>query len=74
MTNKSTVHLDPSKLFGLSQAVQVTGPGATHGPNSDLHSKASEVTDTQLDLHSKAGEIASLQLDLHSKAGEVPQL
>ena len=74
MTPTSNIHLDPAKLFGLSQAMQVTNLNQTGDTSSpDLHSKASEVPPADFrDLHSKAGEgeIISRHIqDLHSKVG-----
>lgn len=64
MNKQENIHLDPNKLFGLSQALRVEGNDTVR--EHDLHSKAGEnfeVIEDQLknrkELHTKAGETLS---------------
>ena len=68
MSESTTITLDGAKLFGVSQALRVSGTKQS----ADLHTKAGEAPNQPaLELHSKAGESIDETLkNLHSKAGE----
>ena len=64
MEKKENIHLDPSKLFGLSQALRVEGADSVR--EHDLHSKIggggevfhpAATQERAKELHTKAGEV-----------------